>query len=322
MRARELSLAVALIAAAGTAVHAQPSAPAAAADTPPAAEPAAAPSEQAPTAVPAAAPNAAPAAPAVDDDPAVRAARIARERAGMEAMLARARAEYQHRAQTEEREPAPVYGDAGAAFAFGISFDAPWYTDPGYDVYAENDAASRFGLWLGYDVASLSDDAVAALEIGWGTESEEGDALQVASTTLTTHVAYLGATVRWVPIDWLQPHLRLAGGAAIIDAQLVARDTFHDGAGGVFEDMISPYGSAGLGFTLRTATRTFEDRRGRLASLSFGLMFEGGYTLATPVDVKLEGPKPSTRNIPVAEPELGELERSGPYIRVSLVGRL
>jgi len=145
----------------------------------------------------------------------------------------------------------------------------------------------------------------------------------VAGTKLTTHVAYAGATMRWVLLDWMQPHLRLAGGAAIIDAQLqAAGNTFHDGAGGVFEDMISPYGSAGLGFLLRTPTRLFENRRGRYASLSFGLMVEGGYTLAAPVDVALEGPKPGARGIPVAEPELGELERSGPYIRVSLVGRL
>jgi hypothetical protein len=217
-----------------------------------------------------------------------------------------------------------VHGDAGAAFALGLSLEAPWYTDASYDAFTseDSDVGTRLGLWLGYDVASLSDELIAALELGWGHENTEGRVLGVADTNLTTHAAYAGATVRWVPLDWLQPHLRVAGGAAIIDARVVARDTFHDGAGGVFEDMISPFASAGLGFMLRTPTRMFENRRGRFASLSFGLMIEGGYTLAAPVDVEVSGPEPSSRGIPIAEPALGELERSGPYIRVSLVGRL
>lgn len=240
-------------------------------------------------------------------------------------MLARARAASQN-APTEEPEPdsAPLrHGDAGAPFALGISFEAPWYTDPGYDVFAEDDVAARFGLWASYDVAAVRDDAFVAVELGWGTESADDDVLGVADTQLSTQIAYAGATLRWVPISWLQPHLRLAGGVGIIDAQLDAGGTsFHDGAGGVFEDMLSPFGSAGLGFTLRTATRTFEDHHGRLASLSFGLMFEGGYTVAKPIDIALDGPGPSARDIALSEPKLGELKRSGPYFRVSLVGRI
>ncbi|HMI93930.1 MAG TPA: hypothetical protein VK509_21295 [Polyangiales bacterium] len=308
---------LALFGAAGTAVHAQPSAQAQPSD---AQAPAAA-TVASDTAPATAAPSQLPAA----EDPAARAKRIEHERANMQAMLARAREAHRQRDQVEEREPDPVHGDAGAAFALGLSFDAPWYDDPGYDVFSEEDSdvAGRLGLWVAYDFASLSDDVIAAVELGWGHESAEGRVLDVAETKLTTNVAYAGATMRWVPLSWLQPHLRLAGGAAIVDARLVAaNETFHDGAGGVFEDMISPYGSAGLGFSLRTPTRMFENRRGRFASLSFGLMVEGGYTLAAPVDVALEGPKASARDIPVAEPALGELERSGPYIRVSLVGRL
>ncbi len=245
----------------------------------------------------------------------------------MEVMLARARAAHAraNASGAEEREPeeAPVvHGDAGAAFALGLSLDAVWNTDPGYDVFAEDDVTPRFGLWGSYDVAALRDDVFAAIEVGWGHESESGHVLGVASTELRTNVAYAGVNLRWVPIDFLQPHLRIAGGAALVDARLQAGQTFRDGADGFFEDLISPFGSAGLGFTLRTRTRAFEDRRGKLASLSFGLMVEGGYTLAAPIEVALDGPGPSSRDIPLAEPDLGDLDRSGPYIRVSLVGRM
>ena len=334
MRARDCILALFALAAAATAVHAQTPAPTA---TPSGADAPAAPTQ---TAVPAdpslppapsttAAPAAEPApqagAPAAGEDEATRAARIMRERAAMQVMLARAREAHRSAgagSRAEEREPAREYGDAGAPFALGLSFDAPWYSDPGYDVYAEDDAAARFGLWVGYDVASLSDDMIAAVELGWGHENEEGEALRVADTRLTTNVLYGGVTVRWVPISWLQPHARLAGGAALVDGELRAADTFHEGGDGLFEDLISPYGSAGLGFTVRTPTRTFESRKGRLASLSFGLMLEGGYTLAAPLELELEGPRPRAPTRPVAAPGPGELERSGPYIRVSLVGRL
>lgn len=240
-------------------------------------------------------------------------------------MLARARAASGNAKPPAEREPEEParHGDASAAFALGVSFEAPWYTDPGYDVYAEDDVAARFGVWASYDVAALRDDAFLAIELGWGTESEESRVLGEADTKLSTQIAYAGAQVRWVALPWLQPHLRLAGGTGIIDAELDAGGTaYHDGAGGVFEDMLSPFGSAGLGFTLRTNTRAFEDHHGRLASLSFGLMFEGGYTLAKPIDVALDGPGPSARDIALSEPKLGSLDRSGPYFRVSLVGRI
>jgi hypothetical protein len=215
-----------------------------------------------------------------------------------------------------------VYGDAGAAFALGLSIETPWYLDGSYDVFADDDVALRLGLWVGYDVASLSDELIAAVELGWGHETDEAHVLGVASSELSAHVVHAGATVRWVPIDWLQPQLRLAAGTAIVDTRLIAGDTFHDGAEGVFEDLIAPFASAGLGVLLRSPTRAFENQRGRHASLSFGLLVEGGYSLAAPVDVELAGPKPSARGIPIAEPALGELDRSGPYIRVSLVGRL
>lgn len=345
MRARDLILAV-VIATGGTAVSASAQ-PGAAADKPAAGEkPTAVPAAASPTASPAtpaaerdakpaaeAATQDAPAAasttevaPATETAPAeeseeARAARILRQRAALQVMLARAR-EANQNAEEREREEPHTYGDAGAAFALGLSFDAPWYVDPGYDVFAEDDAASRFGVWLGYDVATLSEELIAAVELGWGRENDEGEALRVAETRLTSNMLYGGVNVRWVPISWLQPHVRLAVGAALIDGEVRAGDTFHEGGTGLFEDLVSPYGSAGLGFTLRTPTRTFETRRGQLASLSFGVMLEGGYTLAAPVDLELEGPKPRARNMPVAEPSLGELERSGPYIRVSLVGRL
>ena len=125
----------------------------------------------------------------------------------------------------------------------------------------------------------------------------------------------------------LQPHARLAAGAAFLNAELEENGvTYRDGSTGIldgelFDSLVSPFASLGLGFTLRTPTRLFEDEKGHLAALSAGFMLEGGYTLAAPVEVALDGPGPGDQGIALREPGLGELKRSGPYVRGSLVMR-
>jgi hypothetical protein len=113
-----------------------------------------------------------------------------------------------------------------------------------------------------------------------------------------------------------QPHLRLAGGASVVKAEL------RTSGDGTFSDSgVTPLGSMGLGFTLRTPTRMFETKRGQLSSLSLGLMLEAGYTLAEPIALALERDGSSDRGIPITESALGELSSSGFYLRASLVTR-
>ena len=242
--------------------------------------------------------------------------------------LDRARAvQAKQKQAAEEAESEPVRGEAGAAFAVGVSLDSSFYPDPSYDVYADDDATGRLGLWLAYDVAALRTDTILAIEVGYGTESEEATVLGGLSTQLHTHLAHVGAQLRWVPLDVLQPHARLAAGAAFLDADLRENGVrYEDGStglfdGDLFDSLVSPFVSLGLGATLRTPTRLFEDSQGHLASLSAGFMLEGGYTLAAPVDVALDGPGPNDQGIALREPGLGQLKRSGPYVRGSLVMR-
>jgi hypothetical protein len=117
-----------------------------------------------------------------------------------------------------------------------------------------------------------------------------------------------------VPVSWLQPHMRLAGGLAIVNMSVDARQHFKD-------DGLSPFGSLGAGFTLRTPSRMFEDSSGKLAPLSVGLMLEGGYTIAAPIDFDFSGPGRSAQAIPIRDAKAGRLDRSGPYARASIVLR-
>jgi hypothetical protein len=240
--------------------------------------------------------------------------------------LDRARA-VQAEKRAQEPEPAEVDGDAGAPFAIAVSLDSSFYPDPSYDVYGNDDVDTRIGVWLAYDVAMLRTDTVVAIELGYGTESAEANVLGGISSELSTHAAHLGAQLRWMPLAVLQPHARLAAGAAFLDARLlVPGGPYEDGSSGLFDgelfdSLVSPFASLGLGATLRTPTRLFEDERGNLASLSAGIMLEAGYTLAGPVDVALDGPGPDDQAIALREPGLGELKRSGPYLRGSFVIR-
>jgi hypothetical protein len=306
-------------------------APAAPAPAP--AAPAAAPADAqspAPAATPAApAPEiAAPAtpAPAADDLTAAQQreagrAQLDRERVRIATELAQRRAEQQsffatHPEATEE-PPAPTqHGDAGAPFAIGASYEQPWYKDSGYNLFADDDVGHRFGVWASYDVAALRDDTFLALEAGFGTEHAEDSGLfgGALDTELSTKTVNAGAQLRWVPVSWLQPHMRLAGGLAIVNMSVDARQSFKD-------DGLSPFGSLGAGFTLRTPTRLFEDKSGKLAALSVGLMLEGGYTLARPLDFDFSGPTRSSQAIRISDAKAGRLDRSGPYARASIVVR-
>jgi hypothetical protein len=241
----------------------------------------------------------------------------------MQVLRARARSSVQQTTaleaegtQPEEVVPPRAHGNAGAPIAIGASWDTPWYTDASYDVFSDKNAATRLGLWAAYDIASLRSDTIAALEVGWATEHEKDSRLLggTLSTELTSHAFHGGAQVRWIPVSWLQPHVRLVGGAQFVSMALQTSQQFHDKG-------VSPFASLGLGCTLRTPSRLFEDRQGKLAPLSIGLMLEGGYTLAGPLDFTADGPGPAKGAIALSDAKLGRLERSSPYVRASIVVR-
>jgi hypothetical protein len=120
--------------------------------------------------------------------------------------------------------------------------------------------------------------------------------------------------VRWDACTFLAPHLRLAGGASLFELQLDGNN-FQES-----DSAVSGFGSLGAGFLLHTPARSFETRSGKYASLSFGLLLEGGYALRSPVDFALRTVR-DQRAIDVVNARLGRLDLSGPYIRTSLVVR-
>jgi hypothetical protein len=281
-------------------------------------------------AAPAAPAPAAPApAPTASTDPA--ATRDA-ERARLRLLLARARAEraalQQQQGSTYEAtvapqpEPKAVHGDAGAALAVALSVELPFHSDDGFGLVSEEEVAPRIGVWASYDLLALGSDAFIAAGLGFEMESAENDNVfggQLQSS-LTAYVPYATAVLRYVPIDLLQPHVRLSAGAQLTNVELQIGSSVYESTDFSDQDVL-PFGSLGAGITLRSPTRLFETRRGRFSSLSLGLMLEAGYALVAPLGVTLDGEGPAKGDITLVESELGEITRSGPFFRTSIVAR-
>jgi len=79
-------------------------------------------------------------------------------------------------------------------------------------------------------------------------------------------------------------------------------------------------GQLGAGLTLRTPARLLETHRGRLSSLSLGVLIDGGYTFAKAATLaaELEG---GSSDIERTSFDLGSLRRSGGYLRTMAVMR-
>jgi hypothetical protein len=228
------------------------------------------------------------------------------------------RTEARPRGPAPRIEPGPPRkrGDAGSAIAIGLALEQDWNLDEGYDLFGEDDVAQNFSLWFSHDLLSLGERTVLAGEIGVGSGTDkasgEFDSMETALQNTRLHLA---AYLRYAVWPVLQPHLRLAADASFVKAELDFADDEH------FSDRdFSGGGSLGAGLTVRTPTRLFENRKGEFASLSIGLLFEGGYLLASPVSFDLVDDQQADR-IEVRTPPLGKLELSGPYFRSSLVVR-
>jgi hypothetical protein len=213
-----------------------------------------------------------------------------------------------------KKQPEPPPARDGP-FVLGASFTPRWNSDPSYDFFAEDDVTVAYGLWLGYDLFHLGPRFALAAELGWSTEHEEqfGLAGGTLDTELRTCAWELSGDLRWEALPVLWPHVRLGGGFAKSKLQL---NSYTDGD---FEDVdFSGTLVAGLGATLKTPPGTFS-----LRTLSLGLRVELGYRVMAPTDANLEPEDAADGDaIPVVRPSLGEVSRSGPYIGVSLVGRI
>lgn len=210
-----------------------------------------------------------------------------------------------------------MHGDAGAALAFGIGGGALWLNDVGYDAVADQQTFRRLELSVAHDLLQPVRPVVVAAELAYDWSDDEGGGDRVADAALRQDGLLLSAMVRYTPTSWLWPHLRLGVGTAHTRLSLQEAESNLDYTG-------HDWGLAavlGAGISLRTPTRLFETRGGKLSSLSVGVRFEGGYRYAQAADLTVEDTA-EDGDIAVAPVQLGSLDRSGAYVRIQAVLRL
>jgi hypothetical protein len=210
--------------------------------------------------------------------------------------------------------PAPPpprrYGNAGAPFSLGVGGVLAWRNED-HERFGNSKVGGGVNVFASYDVWAPS--RVVVLSAGLDYRHDERSRTSLG--TLKDNLLSADVTARVRAASWLWPHLRAGVGVAITQLQV------RDGQADIdLEDRAADVaGSFGAGFTLRTPTRALETYRGRLSSLSFGVLFEGGYTVAP--DATLS-PEPSRgSDVRRASPASLSVERSAAYLRILAVTR-
>jgi len=210
----------------------------------------------------------------------------------------------------EARRAPRRHGNAGARFALGIGGDLLWRSDRASHLLQHQKTLGAFDAFATYDVWSVR-RVIIAVGASLRSEPEFGS----SQYQLRNNTVQADAMARFQVASWFWPHLRVAVGGVTSHFQRydnATGETLGDRNGSVAATF-------GGGFTLRTPTRLFETDRGRLASLSFGLLFEAGYTVAKDASFTL---KPNTNsNIAVSTFSIGNIERSAAYTRFAGVIR-
>jgi hypothetical protein len=221
-------------------------------------------------------------------------------------------------------KPKPSGGNTDsidAPFGLGLEVDALWNTDPGFDLFSKHDVTAQFALWFSYDILPVTKQFVLAGEVGFGLGGVSDETRQSLDFkwSMQNYKTYLAANLRWLALPWMHPHLRLAGGASFdtVDFKLAESNSLLQSK--AKKDTYSGFISLGGGVTFQTPTGLFNDIDEMFASLSLGLLVEGGYTIASPISLSLN--KAGRNEIEKKTADLGKLDLSGAYIRTSLLAR-
>jgi hypothetical protein len=178
--------------------------------------------------------------------------------------------------------------------------------DVGYRRLGADNPQTELDLFASYDVLQAGARLVIGAGLGYrmGAAGSESDLVAVTSHAVSAEL------IARFKANWLAPHLR--AGVGLLTSRLRLED---ESAALRLEDREhGALGVLGGGLTLRTPSRLFESRAGHLSSLSFGLLFEGGYIIAAAASY--QGKPKSESDVPQQTLSLGSLDQAGGYLRL------
>jgi hypothetical protein len=208
-------------------------------------------------------------------------------------------------------QPPRRHGDAGGPWALGMAVDVSWRDDPGYHYVTRHRASGEFELFASHDVLEIGRPLVVSAGLSYRHFGSKAQ----SDLSLDQHALQGDLVARVTAASWLFPHVRASFG--VVTSKLELDSDQHDISLTVHDtNWLATFGG---GATLRTPARLFESRRGKLASLSFGIILEGGYVLAPAADFHQRGSH--GEGIARAPLSLGLLDRKAPYLRIGMVTR-
>ncbi|MDX2051190.1 MAG: hypothetical protein SFV15_02300 [Polyangiaceae bacterium] len=192
-----------------------------------------------------------------------------------------------------------------------------WNLDDSYQLFDNSDVNWRFGVSAGYDLLKFGTGWVLSPELGWSHEGATGgpNSPQLSQKEITGDHFFSAIRGRYSLVSWLESFGRLQGGLAWTRVDLAASTAQADNFS---IDDKAPEFQLGAGLQARTPD---SDGAPPGESLSLGMMVEGGYQLAPALALKLERDPSAGQRFTVLTSDLGELSRSGPFIRFGAFAR-
>jgi hypothetical protein len=218
--------------------------------------------------------------------------------------------------------PLPPEAPLRSILAFHLGVGTVWNLDPGYDLFSDDDIGSLLDVELEADVYSIGADTPLALQLGYSFgHTEDGTLLNSAfdEASMVTHQISAGVIPRQHLTDWFALHARLHAGVGFVHTRI---DSTSFG-GGIDQDDVTPHGGLGAGFSLSTLPRRLDRSREIFNSIAFGARIEGGYQLASAIDLAVadRAANPPDQRIAVRGADLGSVDRNGPYLLMSAFTR-
>lgn len=213
------------------------------------------------------------------------------------------------------KPPAPPETPLNALFDVALVFQDVWNTSPAYDYFSSDNQLPMGGLTIGVDVVDLTPATVLAVDVTALTgETEHSGPLSnyIWESSLSRTDLGGGVNVRHHIWYWLAPHVHVSAAAALERGTVTSGD-FVDR---LIVEETNFVGAVGAGFTLYSAAKRLSATRSTFNSLAFRLVAEGGYQFASGIPFEVAATT-SPEGIPRAAIPLGELEQSGPYLRVA-----
>lgn len=203
------------------------------------------------------------------------------------------------------------YGKGGAPIAIGIGAAYQFRSDNGYERLGAEKPQTELDIFASYDVWQPLTKLVVAAGASYrrGEDGSEGD-LSVIRHALLGEVV---ARYKW--LGWFSPHARLALGWQHMHAELAEDDS----SLALEDNADKAIGMVGAGLTVHTPHRAFETHRGRFASLSFGVLFEAGYSVTSAAQFNLRAQ--SDGEVAQRAVSVGKLDASAGFLRVLAVTR-